>query len=83
MTSKVFASAMLVAAAGTLAIAAAPAAGAAPTGTVCAATAATSTVCQSDGNAQVSAIPPTVDYGMQDPFIGPYVLLFHHTGGHR
>lgn len=83
MKSKIYASAVLIAATGAFAIAGAPAASAAPTGTVCSATGSTSTVCQSDGNAQVSATPPVVDYDMQDPFIGPEVLLFHRGFDHR
>lgn len=85
MSVKMLVPATLFAAAGALAIVVAPTAGAAPTGPVCASTSATSTVCQSDGNAQLSATPPVVDYQAQDPFLGygSYALLFHndHHGG--
>jgi hypothetical protein len=60
-----------------VAIAVAPLAEAAPT---CAST-GTASVCESVGNAQVSATPPPVDYQAQYPFFGN-VLIFHH-GGHR
>ena len=39
-------------------------------------------VCQTEGNAQVSALPPTFDSQAQYPF-GEYGgLLFHHRGRH-
>jgi len=38
-------------------------------------------LCQSNGNAQLTATPPPVDYQNQYPFFGN-VLIFHH-GGHR
>ena len=36
-------------------------------------------VCESAGNAQVSATPPPVDYQTEYPFFGP-VLILHHDG---
>jgi hypothetical protein len=74
---------LLVAGASAVAIAVAPLANAAPTGPVCTSTGANSTLCQSNGNAQVSATPPAVNYQAQYPFFGPYGLLFHHGGHHR
>jgi hypothetical protein len=68
---------LLVAGAGAVAIAVAPLAEAAPT---CTSTGLAS-VCQSDGNAQISASPPSVDYQAQYPFFGD-VLIFHHGGRH-
>jgi hypothetical protein len=59
------------------AIALAPVAQADPDPQTCTA-GATSTVCRSDGNAQIVATPPSVDYQAQYPFFGPYGLLFHH-----
>src|SRR4051794_6592338 len=41
----------------------------------------TASVCESAGNAQVSATPPPVDYQAQYPFFGG-VLIFHHGGRH-
>jgi hypothetical protein len=38
-------------------------------------------VCQSAGNAQVTATPPPVDYQAQYPFFSN-VLLFHHGRRH-
>lgn len=66
---------LLVAGASAVAIAVAPLAAAAPT---CTSTGSAS-LCQTAGNAQVTATPPQVDYGMQYPFFGN-VLLFHHGG---
>ncbi|MFV8054046.1 hypothetical protein [Mycobacterium sp. 48b] len=60
------------------AIALAPAAQADPGAQTCTAAGATSTVCRSEGNAQIVATPPSVDYQAQYPFFGPYGLLFHH-----
>ncbi|MFV8166678.1 hypothetical protein ACNQVK_32010 [Mycobacterium sp. 134] len=60
------------------AIALAPMAQADPGSQTCTTSGATSTVCRSDGNAQVVATPPAVDYQAQYPFFGPYGLLFHH-----
>jgi hypothetical protein len=54
---------------------AAPLAEAAPTCT----TSGLASLCQSDGNAQVSATPPDVGYQSQYPFFGD-VLVFHHGG---
>ena len=68
---------LLVAGASVAAIAAAPLAQAAPT---CTST-GTASICESDGNAQVSATPPPIDYGSQYPFFGS-ILLFHHGGHH-
>jgi hypothetical protein len=67
-----------------VAIAVAPLAGAAPSGPTCTSTGAVS-VCQTDGNAQVTATHPPVNYQSQYPFFGPYPygLLFHHGGHHR
>jgi hypothetical protein len=40
-------------------------------------------VCQTEGNAQVSASTPSVDYQAQYPFFGyGDGLLFHHRGHH-
>lgn len=64
-------------AASAAAIALAPVAQADPAAQTCTTSGATSTVCRSDGNAQVVATPPTVDYQAQYPFFGPYGLLFH------
>ena len=68
---------LLVAGAGAAAIAVAPLADAAPTCTFT----GTASVCESEGNAQVSATPPPVDYQAQYPFFGN-VLIFHHGGRH-
>ena len=66
---------LLVAGAGAAAIAVAPLADAAPTCTFT----GTASVCESEGNAQVNATPPPVDYQAQYPFFGN-VLIFHHGG---
>ena len=66
---------LLVAGASVVAIAVAPLAEAAPS---CTSTGLAS-VCESDGNAQISATPPPIDYQTQYPFFGD-VLLFHHGG---
>jgi hypothetical protein len=66
---------LLVAAASAVAIAVAPLAEAAPS---CTST-GTASVCESEGNAQISATPPPIDYQAQYPFFGD-VLLFHHGG---
>lgn len=68
---------LLIAGASAVAIAVAPLAEAAPT---CTSTGLAS-VCESDGNAQISATPPPVDYQVQYPFFGD-LLLFHHGGRH-
>jgi hypothetical protein len=68
---------LLIAGASAVAIAVAPLAEAAPT---CTSTGLAS-VCESDGNAQISATPPPVDYQAQYPFFGG-LLLFHHGGRH-
>ena len=69
---------LLVAGASAAAIAVAPLAEAAP---ICTSTGAAS-LCQSAGNAQITATPPPVDYQAQYPFFGGYGLLFHHGGHH-
>jgi hypothetical protein len=68
---------LLVAGAGAAAIAVAPLADAAPTCTFT----GTASVCESEGNAQISATPPPIDYQAQYPFFGN-VLIFHHGGRH-
>jgi hypothetical protein len=73
---------VLAAGAGVAAIAVAPVAQAAPSGPSCVST-GTASVCQTAGNAQISATPPPVDYQAQYPFFGGYGLLFHHGGHHR
>jgi hypothetical protein len=78
MRIRNFLAPLLVAGASALAITVAPLAEAAPT---CTAT-GTASVCESAGNAQVSANPPPVDYQTQYPFFGGYGLLFHDDG-HR
>lgn len=82
MTIRIRALTLLAAGAGALAVGMAPAAQAAPTGPTCTAQ-GNSTLCQSEGNAQVTANPPAVDYQAQYPFFGGYALLFHHGGAHR
>jgi hypothetical protein len=66
---------LLVAGASAAAIALAPLAEAAPT---CTSTGAAS-LCQTEGNAQITATPPPIDYQAQYPFFGD-VLIFHHGG---
>jgi len=68
---------LVLAGASAVAIAAAPLAEAAPT---CTST-GTASICESDGNAQVSATPPPIDYQAQYPFFGN--ALFFHCGGHH
>lgn len=80
ISMRTIAPAGLVAAVAALAVATAPAAVAQTTQLMCATTGATATVCQTDGNAQLSAAPPDVDYGAQDPFLDPDVLLFRDGG---
>jgi hypothetical protein len=75
MRIRNFIPALVVAGAGAVAIA--PLAEASP---VCTSSGSAS-LCQSDGNAQLTATPPPVDYQSQYPFFGN-VLIFHH-GGHR
>jgi hypothetical protein len=75
---RTFVPPMLLAAVGAAAIAAAPMAQAAPNAPACTFS-YTASLCQTDGNAQVSALPPTVDYQAQYPF-GYGGLLFHHGG---
>ena len=81
MRIRTFIPPLLVAGASALAIAVAPLAEAAPTGPTCVST-ATSSLCQTAGNAQFNATPPPVDYQAQYPFFGGYGLLFHHGGHH-
>jgi len=76
---RMFVPPLLLAAAGAAAIAIAPLAEAAPTAPACVFT-GNASVCQTEGNAQVSALPPTVDYQAQYPFFGYGGLLFHHHG---
>jgi len=66
---------LFLAAASAAAIVAAPLAEAAPT---CTSTGAAS-LCQTAGNAQITATPPPVDDEYQYPFFGD-VLIFHHGG---
>jgi hypothetical protein len=61
---------LLLAAASAVAITVAPLAEPAPAGPTCTATGANSTLCQSNGNAQVNATPPPVNYQPQYPFFG-------------
>jgi hypothetical protein len=68
---------LLVAGASAAAIAVAPLAEAAPS---CTSSGAAS-LCQTAGNAQLTATPPPVDYQAQYPFFGN-VLIFHHGGRH-
>ena len=68
---------LLLAGASAVAMAAAPLAEAAPT---CTST-GTASICESDGNAQVIATPPPIDYQAQYPFFGN-ALIFHHGGRH-
>jgi hypothetical protein len=77
MTIRSFIPPLLVAGATAVAIAVAPLAEAAPTCT----SSGSASLCQTEGNAQVVATPPPVDYQAQYPFFGGYGLLFHH-GGH-
>jgi hypothetical protein len=77
MRIRTFILPLLVAGASAVAIAVAPLADAAIT---CTSTGMAS-LCQSPGNAQLSATPPPVDYQAQYPFLGN-VLIFHHGGRH-
>jgi hypothetical protein len=72
--------AALVIAGAAAALGAAPLAEAAPTGPTCVSVGQTATQCQSNGNAELNASPPAVDYSSQYPFFGPYALIFHHGG---
>jgi hypothetical protein len=71
---------LLAAGASVAAITIAPVAQAAPSGPHCEFT-GNASVCQSEGNAQISATPPPVNYNAQFPFFGGYALLFHHGHG--
>jgi hypothetical protein len=77
MRIRSFVPPLLVAAASAATIAVAPLAEAAP---ICTSTGAAS-LCQSAGNAQITATPPPVDYQAQYPFFGN-ALIFHHGGHH-
>jgi hypothetical protein len=68
---------LLLAAARGAAIAVAPLAEAASTAPACIFS-GPATICQTDGNAQVSGSPPWVDYQSQYPLFGYNGLLFHH-----
>ena len=74
MKIRKFVPLLLVAGASAAAMAVAPLAEAAPSCT----TTGLASVCESAGNAQISATPPPVDYS-QYPFFGD-VLIFHHDG---
>ncbi|HZN83242.1 MAG TPA: hypothetical protein VFC01_26705 [Mycobacterium sp.] len=81
MKIRTFVAPLLMAAGGAAAIAIAPLAQADATPPPCSFT-GNASVCQTEGNAQVSALPPTIDYQAQYPF-GEYGgLLFHHRGRH-
>ena len=70
---------LLLAAGGAAAITIAPLAQADATPPPCSFT-GNASVCQTEGNAQVSALTPTINYQSQYPF-GEYGgLLFHHHG---
>jgi hypothetical protein len=71
----------LLAAAGAAAIAIAPLAQADATPPPCSFT-GNATICQTEGNAQVSALQPTIQFQPQYPFYGDGGLLFHHRGRH-
>ena len=77
MRIRNFVAPLLIAAGGAAAIAIAPLAQAESTPTPCTFS-GNATVCQTEGNAQVSALPPAVDYQPQYPFYGDGGLLFHH-----
>jgi len=77
MRIRNFIPALAVAGASAVAIAVAPLAEAAQDCT----SSGSASLCQSNGNAQLTATPPPVDYQNQYPFFGN-VLIFHH-GGHR
>ncbi|MGV9798265.1 hypothetical protein ACWDTP_09405 [Mycobacterium sp. NPDC003449] len=85
MSNRIRISTALAAGAVASALVVAPVAEAAPTGPECTSAGETSTLCQSEGNAQITATPPAVDYQAQYPFFGAYGggLLFHHGGAHR
>jgi hypothetical protein len=79
---RMFASALLLGAAGAAAIAVAPMAQAATTAPPACSFTGDASVCETDGNAQVSALQPSIDYQAQYPFYGYEGLLFHHRGRH-
>jgi hypothetical protein len=72
---------VLLAAAGAAAIAIAPLAQADATPPPCSFT-GNASICQTEGNAQVSALQPTVQFQPQYPFYADGGLLFHHRGRH-
>jgi hypothetical protein len=76
MSIRTFVAPLLLAAGGAAAIAIAPLAQADATPPPCSFT-GNASVCQTEGNAQVSALPPAVAYQAQYPFYGNG-LLFHH-----
>jgi hypothetical protein len=80
--SRMFASALLLGAAGAVAVAVAPMAQAATTAPPACSFTGNASVCQTDGNAQVSALQPAIEYQSQYPFYGDEGLLFHHRGRH-
>jgi hypothetical protein len=77
MRIRYFIPPLLVAGASATAIAVAPLAAAAP---ICTSTGSAS-LCQTAGNAQITATPPPIDYQAQYPFFGN-VLIFHNGGRH-
>jgi hypothetical protein len=77
MRIRNFVAPLLIAAGGAAVIAIAPLAQAESTPTPCTVS-GNATVCQTEGNAQVSALPPAIDYQPQYPFFGDEGLLFHH-----
>jgi hypothetical protein len=78
---KLHISTLVGTAAAAVAIVAAPAANAAPTGQTCTYVGSETTQCQSPGNVQINS-DHVVQYQDQYPFYGN-VLLFHHGGSHR
>jgi hypothetical protein len=81
MKIRTFVAPLLLAAGGAAAITIAPLAQADATPPPCSFT-GNASVCQTEGNAQVSALPPTIDYQAQYPFDEYGGLLFHHRGRH-
>jgi hypothetical protein len=79
MRIRNFIAPLVISGAATAAVAFSPLAQAAPSGPDCTST-GTASVCQSDGNAQVIATPPSVNYQSQYPFFGGLGLIFHHGG---
>jgi hypothetical protein len=79
--TRTFVAPLLLAAAGAFAIAVAPMAGAAMAAPECT-NSGNASICQTEGDAQVSATSPAVDYQAQYPFSEDGGLLFGHHG-HR